>query len=410
MGSKQKQNYAKLLVRSGLNLHPGQNVVIEVDVENESFAKRVVEEAYLAGAKNVVVRYTDIRADLLRIQNQSVEEIRTVEHWERESIDAYLRDNGCHLLLTSTYIGLMDEIESDKASAYQQRVNELRNVVRHRMSSHGIQWCIAPVPNRLWAKVVFPHLDEKEALKTFWKTLFDLTYMSKDLDPVATWNAHQDKIRQQRNKLNALHLRELRFKNSLGTDLTVGLNERVKWSGGSDVSDKKVFFSANIPTEEVFTSPDKFKVDGKVVASRPLYVAGSLIEDFSLTFKNGKVVKVDAKKNKKLLEDLIATDEGSCYLGEVALVEHSSSISRSGLLFYNTLLDENAACHLALGKGFAGAVDGARATPDETWTKANLNVSSIHIDFMFGTPDLEISAACADGTIVKLFENGNYAN
>lgn len=409
MGSKQKQEYARLLVKCGLNVQPGQNVVIDVDVENQAFAKMVVQEAYAAGAKHAIIRYTDIRADQLRIVNQSAADIKKVEHWERESIDTYLRENGCHLLLTSSYVGLLDDIGEDKAASYQQRTNELRNVVRHRMTTHKIQWCIAPVPNRLWAKALFPHLDEKDAIKAFWKTIFGLVYMDKDEDVVTTWLRHQERLCQVRNKLNGLRLRELHFKTSLGTDLTIGLSQHVRWSGGVDVEGKKSF-SANIPTEEVFTSPDKFKVDGKVVASRPLYVAGSLIEDFSLTFKNGKVVKVDAKKNKKLLEDLIATDEGSCYLGEVALVEHSSSISRSGLLFYNTLLDENAACHLALGKGFAGAVDGARATPDETWTKANLNVSSIHIDFMFGTPDLEISAACADGTIVKLFENGNYAN
>ncbi len=410
MGKDQKRKYAKLLVQSGLNVRKGQNVVIEADVENEAFAKLVLEEAYALGAKQVVIRYTDAYADLLRLQNQSADEVRAVEHWERESIDAYLREDGCHLLLTSSYVGLLDNVDANILSAYSQRINELRNVVRHRVSSNGIQFCIAPVPNKLWAKSVFPHLVEKDALKEFWRTLYKLCYMTKDQDPCVTWSEHMARIRIQRNKLNALKIRQLRFRNSLGTDLTVGLNELAKWNGGSDAVDGKREYNANIPTEEVFTSPDKFSVNGKVVASRPLVLAGSVIENFSFTFTNGKVTKIEAGKNKKLLEDLIASDAGACYLGEVALVETSSNISQSGLLFYNTLLDENAACHLALGKAFAGCIEGARATPDETWTKANLNVSLIHVDFMFGTPDLEIQAVMADGTTAKLFVNGNFAD
>lgn len=410
MGNNLKKNYARLLVRSGLNVQKGQNVVIEADVENETFAKMVVTEAYEAGAKQVMVRYTDARADYLRLKYQSVDEIRAVEHWERESIDVYLRDDGCHLLLTSSYVGLMDDIDTYKMSAYQQRTNELRNVVRHRVASNGVQFCIAPVPNTLWAKSLFKDLDEKEALKAFWKTIFRLCYMTKEEDPVSTWNDHQARILTQRNKLNHLKIRELNFRNSLGTDLTVGLNERARWNGGSDGAQGKKTFSANIPSEEVFTSPDRKSVNGKVVSSRPLYLAGRVIENFTLTFTDGKVSKIEAGRNKKLLEDLIATDEGSAYLGEVALVEASSNISQSGLLFYNTLLDENAACHLALGKGFASSIEGVRATPDETWTKANLNVSSIHVDFMFGTPDLEISATTSDGTTIKLFDHGDFVN
>jgi aminopeptidase len=410
MGNNQKKNYAKLLVQSGLCVRKGQNVVIEVDVENEAFAKLVVQEAYAVGAKQVVIRYTDAQADFLRLKNQAVGDIRAVEHWERESIDTYLREDGCHLLLTSSYIGLLDSIEGDKLSAYQQRINELRNVVRHRVSNNSVQFCIAPVPNLLWAKFVFPELDEKEALKAFWKTIYKLCYMTKGEDPIASWEAHQARIMVQRNKLNKMKIAQLRFRNSLGTDFTVELGENARWNGGCDIVHGKKTNSANIPTEEVFTSPDRLKVNGKVVASRPLYIAGSAIEDFSLTFTEGKVTRIEAKKNKRLLEDLIATDEGSCYLGEVALVETSSSVSRSGLLFCNTLLDENAACHLALGKAFACSTEGAHATPDETWTKANLNVSSIHVDFMFGTPDLEIVAYTAEGSKIRLFENGNFTN
>jgi len=410
MGNNLKKNYARLLVRSGLNVHKGQNVVIEVDVENEAFAKMVVTEAYEAGAKQVLIRYTDARADFLRLKYQSVDEIRAVEHWERESIDAYLREDGCHLLLTSSYLGLMDDIDTYKMSAYQQRTNELRNVVRHRVASNGVQFCIAPVPNTLWARSLFKDLDEKDAIKAFWKTIFRLCYMTKDEDPVSTWNDHQTRILTQRNKLNNLKIRELRFRNSLGTDLTIGLNERARWNGGADVAQGKKTYSANIPSEEVFTSPDRKSVNGKVVSSRPLYLAGRVIENFTLTFAEGKVTKIEAGRNKKLLEDLIATDEGSSYLGEVALVEASSNISQSGLLFYNTLLDENAACHLALGKGFASSIEGARATPDETWTKANLNNSAIHVDFMFGTPDLEISAVTSDGSTIQLFAHGDFVN
>jgi aminopeptidase len=410
MGNNLKKNYARLLVRSGLNVHKGQNVVIEVDVENEVFAKLVVAEAYESGAKQVVVRYTDARADFLRLKNQSVDEIRAVEHWERESIDAYLREDGCHLLLTSSYVGLLDDIDTYKITAFQQRTNELRNVVRQRVASNGVQFCIAPVPNTLWARSIFRDLNEKDALKALWKTIFRLCYMTKDEDPVTTWNDHQKRISIQRNKLNNLKIRELRFRNSLGTDLIVGLNERARWNGGSDAAQGKKAFCANIPTEEVFTSPDRNKVNGKVVTSRPLYLAGRVIENFALTFTDGKVTKIDAGRNMKLLEDLIATDEGSAYLGEIALVEASSNISQSGLLFYNTLLDENASCHLAMGKAFASSIEGARATPDETWTKANLNVSSIHVDLMFGTPDLEISAVTADGSVIQLFKQGDFAD
>jgi len=409
MGLKQLRSYAQLLVHSGLNIQPGQTVLIEVDVENEQFAKLVAEESYKAEAKQVVIRYTDAVLDKFKCEHQTVKQIREVEYWEREQLDRYVREGACSLLLTSSYLGLMDELDSEKATAYQQRSNELRNVIRHRIQTHHIQWCIAPVPNKYWAEVLFPKEDEKDAIEKFWKVLFKLMYMKKGEDPVENWNNHQLRIKTKRDWLNTLELKSLHFTNSIGTNLTIGLSDDHHWGGGIDEEEGTIAFSANMPTEEVFTSPDRFEVNGRVVSSRPLYLAGQIIDNFTLTFKDGEVVDVIAEKNLKVLKDLLLTDEGARYLGEVALVEHSSMISQSGMLFYNTLLDENAACHLALGKGFSGCVNGVNSVMDETWADHHLNVSGIHVDFMFGTYDMKVDAVTRSGSTIVLFENGNFA-
>ena len=409
MGLKQLRSYAQLLVRSGLNVQPGQTVLIEVDVENEHFAKLVAEESYKAEAKQVVIRYTDAVLDKFKCERQTAKQIREVEYWEREQLDRYVREGACSLLLTSSYLGLMDELDSEKATAYQQRSNELRNVIRHRIQTHHIQWCIAPVPNKYWAEVLFPKEDEQDAIEKFWKVLFKLMYMKKGEDPVENWNTHQLRIKTKRDWLNTLELKSLHFTNSIGTNLTIGLSDDHHWGGGIDEEEGTIAFSANMPTEEVFTSPDRFEVNGRVVSSRPLYLAGQIIDNFTLTFKDGEVVDVIAEKNLKVLKDLLLTDEGARYLGEVALVENSSMISQSGMLFYNTLLDENAACHLALGKGFSGCVNGVNSVMDESWADHHLNVSGIHVDFMFGTSDMKVDAVTRSGSTIVLFENGNFA-
>jgi len=406
MSDNRLTKYARLLIELGVNLKNQQYLIIEAPVDAYPLVQALTKEAFKRNAKDVIVFYNDAYVDKERCQHVNIDIIKTVLPWQRESRVYYLKQGACSLLSKSAYPYLYQDVTTEASSALQSFTNDLRNNIRSYIATDNIQWCIASYPNPLWAKTLFPNDTETIALGKMFNVLYEICRIRLNEDPIDNWYQHLTMIAKYGNILDSYHLDHLHFKNKLGTDLVIGLNKKARF-GGRDPENVK--FIANIPTEEICTSPDKYRINGIVYASKPLELGGALVEDFGFTFKDGKVIDHFASINKSLLDDLLATDEGSSYLGEVALVQDKTPIAQSGLLFYNTLYDENASCHLALGNGFASCIEGCSNTDFEEWRLFNLNHSKIHIDFMFGTSDMEIIGYDLDGKAYPIFKDGNFA-
>ncbi len=399
------RKYAELLIKLGVNLKPDQYLIIEASVDASDLVLELTKVAFQQKAKDVIVFYSDPFVDRERALNLDPNKLKVVEAWQAESRNLYLRDKACSLLIKSTYPYLYQDVSEEAASALQIFNNELRNNIRSFIASDDIQWCIASYPNKLWADVLFP--SDELALDKMFDLMYDICRVNLTEDTTDNWIKHLQKLGRYSEYLNQLKLDSLHFKNSLGTDLVIGLHENNNWSGGVKEGEA-IKYVANIPTEEVACSPDKYRADGIVYASKPLESGGAIIEDFYFELKDGKIIKAFAKKNNELLNKLIDTDEGSRYLGEIALVEDDSPISNSGKLFYNTLYDENAACHIAFGKGFPSTRKDLGATDYQAWEANNLNFSKVHIDFMFGTADMDIVGYDKEGNKHQIFKNGNF--
>ena len=397
--------YARLLIELGVNLKDQQYLIIEAPVDAYPLVQACTQEAFRRHAKDVIVFYNDAYVDQERCQHVDINIIETVLPWQKESRVHYLKQGACSLLIKSAYPYLYQDVTSDASNALQTFTNDLRNNIRSYIATNDIQWCIAAYPNQLWAKTLFPNDDDTIAFNKMFTIMYDICRIRLNEDPIDNWHKHLTQIAEYGNILDSYHLDHLHFKNSLGTDLEVGLNEKARFGGRNP---EEIKFIANIPTEEICTSPDKYRVNGIVYASKPLELGGALVEDFGFTFKDGKVIDHFAGINKSLLDNLLATDVGSCYLGEVALVQDKTPIAQSGLLFYNTLYDENASCHLALGKGFPSCIEGCSNTDLTDWENYHLNHSRIHIDFMFGTNDMEVTGYDKSGHEYSIFKDGNF--
>ncbi len=399
--------YARLLVELGVNVKKDQYLIVEAPVDAYPLVREITKIAFEKKAKDVIVFYTDAYVDKERCKQVDPSMISKVEEWQKESRVHYLKQGACSLLVKSAYPYLYEGLNQDASSALQTFTNDLRNHIRHYIAKDGIQWCICSYPNQLWAETLFPNDVPEVALDNMFNTIYDICRVQFENNPYEDWKEHFYRLGKYSKYLNTIKLDRLHFKNSLGTDLVIGLHPNHSWNGGMQAGESFTYV-ANIPTEEISSCPDKYRVDGKVYASKPLELGGMIVEDFWFEFKDGKVVGLYAPKNQKLLEDLIKKDEGSEYLGEVALVEDKSPISQSGLLFYNTLYDENASCHLALGKGFPSMFKGLDPLDIEAWSEVNLNYSNIHIDFMFGTDDMCVVGYDKEGNEYPIFKEGNF--
>lgn len=408
MNKKLLENYARLIVRSGLDLQKDQYLIIEAPIEVAHFVHIVTKKAFEYGAKDVFVRYIDNNLDRIRTDYIEDEELGNVKQWQKDSLSYYLDQGAASLLMKSPNPFLMQGVEASKGSALQSFSNDLRNVIRSKIASDGIQWCIAAVPNLNWAKAIMPDEDESVVLEKFWDLIFKLTYVDEENDPVENWAAKQEKKRQIRAVLDSYELDSLHMTSSNGTDITFGIVESANFGSGIKIEPGKPNYCANIPTEEICTSPDKFRTNGIVYSTKPLMLGGQIVENFSLRFVDGKCVEVKAEKGEQLLKDIVNKDEGSAYIGEVAFVPYHSPISMSKIVYYETLIDENASCHIALGKGFPGCVD-AHPTDLKDWERLHLNFSKIHIDFMVGAFDTRIEGTSRNGDKYLIFENGDYA-
>ena len=400
------RKYARLIARGGVNVQKGQEVVIICDLDQPKFVELLVDECYKAGAKKVRVEFRYQALEKLHVRHQTVTTMGKVEEWEKAKLQHYVDVLPCRIFLVSEDPDGLKGINQKKMAQARQKSWPILKPYHDKMDNK-YQWCIAAVPGAAWAKKLFPGLPKGKAIEKLWEAILFTSRVTED--PVAAWEEHNKDLHDRCAYLNGLGIKELRYKGDNGTDFTVGMIPEGEFKGGGDTTLSGVFFNPNIPTEECFISPMRGKAEGIVYATKPLSYQGQLIENFSVRFENGKAVEVKAEKNQALLEQMISMDEGAAYLGECALVPVNSPISESGLLFYETLFDENAACHLALGAGFADTIKGFEDKTLDECRELGINDSMIHVDFMIGYEGLDIDAVTMDGRIVPVFRKGKWA-
>ena len=387
------RKYARLIARVGANIQKGQDVLVYAGLDQPRFVELLVDECYKAGARRVKVEFDHQPLFKLHVRHQSVTALAKVEEWEKVRLQHYVDTLPCRIYLDSDDPDGLKGINQGKMAKSQQKRWPIVKPYFDQMENK-YQWCIAAVPGAAWAKKLFPELPRGRAIEKLWEAILFTSRVTED--PVAAWEAHDKDLHDRCAYLNSLGIAELHYKGDNGTDLTVGMIPQGQFKGGGDrTKGSGIFFNPNIPTEECFTSPMKGKAEGIVYATKPLSYRGQLIENFSVRFENGRAVEVKAEKNQALLEQMIAMDEGAAYLGECALVPVNSPISESGLLFYNTLFDENAACHLALGMGFADTIRGFEDMTLDECRALGINDSMEHVDFMIGYEGLTPSPGTA---------------
>lgn len=401
------RDYAKLLAIKGVNVQKGQEVIIVAELDQPEFVKILVEECYRAGAGKVSVEWTYQPLRKLDVRYQKEKVLSRVEDWEIEKIKHRVKTLPAMIYLESEDPDGLKGINQKKMAKCLGIRRGVFKPYRDEMDNK-YQWCIAAVAGKAWAKKVFPDVRTSVAVEKLWEAIL---YTSRAQgDGIKNWEEHNADLKNRYEYLNSLGITELHYTSANGTDLTVGLLPQGRFMGGSDtLLNSDVEYNANIPSEEVFTSPDRNRADGVVYSSMPLSYQGALIENFWFRFEGGKIVEAHAQKGEELLNSILDTDEGARYLGECALVPYDSPIRNSGILFYNTLFDENAACHLAFGEGFSACVHDYEKYTLEEIREMGINNSIVHVDFMIGTKDLCITAKTEDGKEVPIFRDGNWA-
>lgn len=398
------ENYALLIVKVGVNVQKGQDVIINASTRISEFVEYVVKAAYKAGAKRVSVEWKNDAITRLDRLYQSEEELGIVLPWEEAKAKYDAHNLPCMIHIVDSDPNAFDGIDHEKiGNARIKRYQVLKPYLDQRDGKY--QWTIVALPSVAWANKIFPN--DPNAYEKLWQAIIDCTRLEGDV--LLNWQQHMGYLKEKSDKMNAYHFTSLHYTNSLGTDLYIGLNPDYKWLNAHETSLLGHQFMANMPSEEVFALPKKYATHGKVVATMPLSYQGTLIEDFSIEFEKGKVVKVRASKGQDVLEKLISMDQGSAYLGEVALVSYDSPIRQSGILFYNTLFDENASCHIALGDGIKEGIEGFEKMNDEQLEKIECNRSMNHVDFMIGGPDLLIEGTTIEGDKITVFKDGHWA-
>lgn len=401
------EKYAHLLVKIGVNIQKDQTLVINSPIECASFTRMITESAYKEGAREVVTNWRDELSSKIKYMNAAEGVFEEFPEWQKEFYTSYARKGAAFISISASDPELMKDVNPERILKSQRASSGPLKEYRERLMSNKNVWCVASIPTKAWAMKVFPGVSEEEAVEKLWKAILT-TVRVYSSDPVAAWEEHKANLKKSMDFLNSNNLKYIHYKNSIGTDLSIELPENHLWLGGSDFTPEGVEFIANMPTEEVFTLPKKTGVNGTVVSSMPFNLNGNLVENFSITFKDGRIVDFKAEKGYEFLKNMIETDEGSHYLGEAALVPFDSPISKSKILFYNTLFDENASCHLAIGKAYPVCVKNSENMSEEELEKAGVNDSMVHEDFMIGTKDLEIMGITAEGKKVQVFKNGNF--
>ena len=399
--------FAELAVKIGVNVQPGQYLLINTTTDTLEFTREVVKKAYEAGAGRVHVNLTDAVFERAFFENTTVEELEKFPKWIVAQREELIERNGALLWIDAADPDLLAGIDVGKISTHQKVSGAALVNYRKAVMNDDIAWSIIAVPSAKWAAKVFPHLPENEQVDALWDAIFK-TVRIGDGDAVEAWHEHVANLEKRAAQLNAKRYKALHYK-APGTDLTIELPEKHLWLTGGSKTPQGTTFIANMPTEEVYTMPAKYGVDGTVSNTKPLVYKGNIIDQFTLTFENGKIVKAQAQVGNDLLQQLITTDEGSSYLGEVALVPHQSPISASNILYYNTLFDENASNHLAIGEAYPTCYEGGRELKQGQLESLGINTSITHEDFMIGSSEMDIDGELADGTLEPIFRKGNWA-
>ncbi len=400
------REYARLIARCGVNVQKGQLVLVYAELDQPEFVRMVVDEAYKAGAKEVRVEWDYQPLAKLHYRYVSQKNLGTVQEWQKARLQYYCDEIPARIHLVSEDPDGLKGINITKMAKARQMRYPIVKPYSDALEGKQ-QWCIAAVPGAAWAKKVFPGLRTSTAIEKLWEAILTTSRVCED--SVQAWRDHQADLAGRCAYLNQLGIESLHYTADNGTDLTVGMIPEAQFCGGGETTQSGVFFQPNIPTEECFISPLRGKAEGIVYATKPLSYQGQLIENFWIRFADGKAVEVGAEKGEALLKQMIAMDEGAAYLGECALVPQTSPINQSNVLFYETLFDENAVCHLALGAGFNDTIRDYHQKTNEECKALGVNDSMIHVDFMIGCDTMKIEAICRNGDVVPVFEQGNWA-
>ncbi len=401
------QKYAHLVAKVGVNVQPNQEVIIRADIDQAEFVSYVVTECYKLKASQVTIDWNNPPTiKIAQVKYETVEKLAEFPNWKIEKMKHQVETNPARINIISSAPDALKGLDQNKLNKASRLSYPIMKRFIEQMNNH-YQWTIVAVPSVKWAKKVFPNLSKKQAVEALWAAILKTARVTDD--PVKAWDLHNQDLLARCNYLNSLDIDYLEYRSSNGTDFKVWMLDKCQWLGGGETSLRGVYYNPNMPTEECFITPVKGRAEGKVVATKPLSYNGELIEDFEFTFKNGKVVEYHAKKGEELLKQMLSMDEGAAYLGECALVPFESPVNQTGVLFYNTLFDENAVCHLALGRGFSDCVKDYEKYSPQEFDEMGINNSMIHVDFMIGSSDLSIDAHLRDGKVVPIFINGTWA-
>lgn len=401
------EKYAELAVKAGINLQKGQTLVIMAPIAAADFVRLVTKKAYATGAKNVFVDWSDEEITLSKFLHAPQESFTEYPLWKAQGYEEMAAEGAGFLSVAATNPDLLKEVDPERIAMANKTAAKAMKGFRQYTQSGKVSWAVVSVPTLEWAAKVFPGLASEDAVSKLWDLIFSVTRVNQQ-DPVEAWKSHIDHLNEKLNYLNGKKFKRLFFRSS-GTNLSLDLHEEHLWIGGGLRNEQGIYFIPNMPTEEVFTMPIKDSLQGKVTSTKPLNYGGKLIENFTLTFEGGKIVDFTAEKGYETLKKLIETDKGSHYIGEVALVPHHSPVSDSNVIFFNTLFDENASVHLAIGNAYPLCIEAGGTLSQEELEKKGANTSLTHVDFMIGSSEMEIDAETRDGRIVPIFREGNWA-
>ncbi|WP_077601496.1 aminopeptidase [Oceanobacillus sojae] len=407
INKEQLGKYAKLAVRMGVNVQKNQLVIIHSDIENAVFARLIQTAAYDAGASNVVMNWTDEQSAKEFYLYAAEDAIDHFPDWQAARFKEWDDAGAAHIHIISENLDVFEDVSNERMSRFQKATRTKLKAHNAKIRSHEIRWCLLVVPGFVWAKKVFPHLSKEKAMQSLWQSILQGARTDGE-KPTKDWEDHDRNFELRKKILNDSQFETLHFVNSLGTDLTIGMPKNHIYIGGGVIDKEGIRFFPNIPTEEIFTAPHKNKVNGKLVATKPLIYGGSIIDDFYLIFKDGWITDYYAVTGQEALKNLIETDEGSHYLGEIALVSNNSPLSQTETLFYNTLFDENTACHIGIGNASPSNLQNGSNLSEGELKEAGLNTSLLLVNITFGTEDMEVAGIQEDGTEVLLMKDGDF--
>lgn len=400
--------YARLIAEVGVNVEKSHTVVLQISVEQAVLARLITKEAYQLGAAEVIVQWSDDIIQKEFLTHGDEERITTIPQYKIDQADDWIAKGASRISVVSANPDALAGVDSDRVAAYQAAAGKAMINLRKATQANKVSWTVVAAAGSDWAAKVFPDLKtSEEQVDALWDQIFKTTRIYT-ADPVNAWKKHDETLQTKANELNAEQFTALHY-TAPGTDLIIGLPKNHLWEGAGSLNARGEKFMANMPTEEVFTAPDRNRVDGVIVSTKPLSYAGNTLSGMRFTFKDGQVVDFSAEEGQEVLEKLLATDEGAKYLGEVALVPDPSPISQSGITFYNTLFDENASNHLAFGSAYAFNIKGGTEMSEEELIEAGLNRSQTHVDFMVGSEKMNIDGIREDGSQVAIFRNGDWA-